>query len=640
MQILAKKINSSISSPTPLQILNTTNPSKTNSLSVADALKYFAGVSVKDFGGAGGLKTVSVRSLGANHTGILYDGIALGNAQAGQIDLGKFSLDNIYQIELQNSGPSEILSTAKAFSYASMLNIKTNSGQQNLDSTNTLSVKLQHGSFGYFSPSLAIKKDIGKRFTIALSTQYQYALSNFSYINYENNFTKNKRKNSDLNALRVEADMVFNANDKNKFNLKSYYYNSKRGLPGAIIFYNTISNQRLNEREMFLQGSWKSTISPKSEFLFNAKYQADKSYYLDPTYPNNYRKLENEFYQNEIYVSAAYSYKVFDDLKIGFAADAFKNTLVRTDIFANNFATPSRNSFLNNIAFRFKKKLYELTGNLLFSVINESVKIGESANNFNRFSNSLAFSVQPFKNFPIRTRIFYKHIFRAPTFNDLYYTNVGNTKLRPEFADQYNIGVTYEKQKAFIFKRIWVTADAYYNEVSDKILALPRQNLFQWSVQNVGKVKIKGVDIALHTQIKDFKNFKISTNFTYTYQNALDVTDATSTSYKTQLSYTPKHSGSNSISVEHKNLNFNFNTLFSSLRYKAGDPTFGNLLQPFTTNDASLSYSFHKKKIASYKLILEANNIFNTQYEIIKYYPMPLNNYRLTLNISFKQKTK
>ncbi|MBO4428083.1 MAG: TonB-dependent receptor plug domain-containing protein, partial [Bacteroidales bacterium] len=39
-----------------LQALSTT--------SVADALKYFAGVQIKDYGGLGGLKTINVRSLG------------------------------------------------------------------------------------------------------------------------------------------------------------------------------------------------------------------------------------------------------------------------------------------------------------------------------------------------------------------------------------------------------------------------------------------------------------------------------------------------------------------------------------------------------------------------------------------------
>ena len=636
VDVLATKNISSVTSTTPIQILNTVDASKTNSISVADVLKHFAGVSVKDFGGIGGLKTVSVRSLGANHTGILYDGIALGNAQAGQIDLGKFSLDNIYQIELHNSGPSNVLSTAKAFSYASLLILKTISEVDNRDTTNALNFRIQSGSFGYISPSLAVKRMLGKRFAIAFSSQYQKAVSNYPFISYENSTTRLKRINSDVSSYRLEADAGFNANKYNKINLKTYFYNSRRGLPGAIVFYNTISNQRLNETELFVQGSWKNTASKKSEFLVNGKFEQDKSYYLDPSYPNNYGRLENEFHQKEIYISTAYSYNINRDIKVSYSTDAFQNKLIRTDIFAQDFATPTRNSFLNNIAFQLKKNHYEFTGNVLYTIINEKVKSGESANNFHRFSNGMAFSLQPFKGIPLRSRIFYKHIFRAPTFNDLYYTNVGNTKLRPEFADQYNFGVTYEKQQFSIFKRFSITTDAYYNEVRDKILAAPRQNLFQWSVQNIGKVKIKGIDVALHTELNEWNKIKINIEITYTFQQALDVTDLFSPLYKTQLSYTPKHSGSGTLNVQYKQLLLNSNILFSSYRYKVGNQIYENLLQPFTTTDFSLSYFFIKKSVGS-KLVFEANNIFNTQYEIVKYYPMPLSNYRLSLNISLKQ---
>ena len=43
--------------------------------SVADAIRYFSGVQIKDYGGVGGLKTVNIRSMGTNHVGVFYDGI-------------------------------------------------------------------------------------------------------------------------------------------------------------------------------------------------------------------------------------------------------------------------------------------------------------------------------------------------------------------------------------------------------------------------------------------------------------------------------------------------------------------------------------------------------------------------------------
>lgn len=53
----------------PSQKLSGKELQKLNSHSVADALRYFSGVQLKDYGGVGGIKTVNIRSMGTNHMG-------------------------------------------------------------------------------------------------------------------------------------------------------------------------------------------------------------------------------------------------------------------------------------------------------------------------------------------------------------------------------------------------------------------------------------------------------------------------------------------------------------------------------------------------------------------------------------------
>lgn len=64
----------------PVQQLQGEQLQRLASHSVADALRYFSGIQIKDYGGVGGLKTVNIRSMGTNHVGVFYDGIELGNA--------------------------------------------------------------------------------------------------------------------------------------------------------------------------------------------------------------------------------------------------------------------------------------------------------------------------------------------------------------------------------------------------------------------------------------------------------------------------------------------------------------------------------------------------------------------------------
>ncbi|MBQ1866038.1 MAG: Plug domain-containing protein, partial [Bacteroidales bacterium] len=60
---------------------------------LSDAVRVFGGLQVKDYGGVGGLKTVNIRSLGSEFTGVFIDGIQVSNAQNMQVDLGRFGAD-------------------------------------------------------------------------------------------------------------------------------------------------------------------------------------------------------------------------------------------------------------------------------------------------------------------------------------------------------------------------------------------------------------------------------------------------------------------------------------------------------------------------------------------------------------------
>ena len=634
VKVFSKKQPDVTTATVPVQQLNKTALSKLNSVSVADAVKYFSGVVVKDYGGVGGLKTISVRSLGANHTGVMYDGIMMGDAQGGQTDLGKLSLDNIESIQLFNSNPVDILLPARSYASASILALSSSATN---NEERSLTLKLKAGSFGFFNPAFSYKNKAGKKFRFGLSGEYQSADGKYHFTNYETGSGKLTRNNSGIKSYRIEYDAAFYMSDTNKIRAKLYYYNSKRGLPGSVFLYNNNdSHQRLNNENFFGQLNWQKNISAKSRILFCGKFSTDYKYYADPSYPTA-TLFENKFHQQEIYFSGVYNLKLSSSFQLNYASDYFYSSLKRTDSFAGAFANPGRNTFLNNIAARFNKKRFEINANLLSAIIDEQVEHGHTGRHLNECTPAASASFQPFVSLPFRVRFSYKKIFRAPTFDDLYYTNFGNTALKPEYVDQYNFGVTFNRQFLKILKEIIFTADAYYNKVKDKILVVPRQNLFQWTAMNIGKVDIKGLDVAAHINLKEWKKLDISTGFSYSFQDAEDLSDPTAATYKSQLPYTPKHSGSVNISIGFKKISFNYNVLASSYRYRPGDPIPENIVQGWGTHDVSVSYQFNSKKYWEYKFIAEANNIFNKQYDIIKFYPMPGFNYRLGIIASLNK---
>ena len=86
--VTARRMPAKITSTTSVQVFGKEDLKNLGLQNMGDAVKRFAGTNVRDYGGIGGLKTVSVRNLGAAHTAVSYDGVAISNTQAGQIDIG------------------------------------------------------------------------------------------------------------------------------------------------------------------------------------------------------------------------------------------------------------------------------------------------------------------------------------------------------------------------------------------------------------------------------------------------------------------------------------------------------------------------------------------------------------------------
>lgn len=188
----------------PVQIMEGKQLEKLSVHSVADAIRYFSGVQIKDFGGIGGLKTVNIRSMGTNHVGIFYDGIELGNAQNGQIDLGRFSLDNMEAVSLYNGQRSAIFQSAKDFGSAGTVYLQSRIPRFNGNKQYNIRGNFKTGSFGVINPSVLWEQKLNERLSASLSSEYMYTTGRYKY-RYKTTGgydTTAVRKNGDVNSIR------------------------------------------------------------------------------------------------------------------------------------------------------------------------------------------------------------------------------------------------------------------------------------------------------------------------------------------------------------------------------------------------------------------------------------------------------
>lgn len=226
-----------------------------------------------------------------------------------------------------------------------------------------------------------------------------------------------------------------------------------------------------------------------------------------------------------------------------------------------------------------------------------------------------------------------------PTFNDLYYVQLGNRLLKPEYTTQYNIGIVYNKQfDKGLFSSLNYTVDVYYNEVKDKIIATPTSNQLVWTMINLGYVEIRGIDMTLNPNLQ-IEDFGIGVRLSYTYQKAQDFTrekkenwdDPVIDGYGDQIPYIPWHSGSLILNTKYKDWDFNYSFIYTGERYMLGNNTPVNYIQPWYTHDMSLSRNISLNN-SLLRVTTEVNNIFNQQYEVVKWYPMPGTNFKIILS--------
>src|SRR5690606_17084684 len=382
-----------------------------NSTSVADAMKYFSGVQIRDYGGIGGMKTMEVRSLSSNHNAIFFNGIAINNAQNGQVDLGKFSLDNLESITLFNGQQSKLLVPAKAFASASVLFLESQTPTFKENTKTNLGVKMRFGDFGLYNPSLLWQQKLSEHTSLAFNSEWTKAHGRYDFY-YAKGMrdTLVSRENSDIDALRLESTLMGVLQDSSLWNITLYNYSSKRGLPGAAIDNRFYSNDRQRDHDFFVQGKWEKKFSNLYSLLFNTKYNYSYLRYLNPDF-NNKKGLENTYTQNETYLSVSNLFVPTKSLSSSLSIDYLLNTL---DASLKDFSYPTRTTILINAAVDWRYQRLNLQANGLTTLWNEHVRVSNTKTVEKQvFSPSVSASWKPVANKSLFLRAFYKSIFRA-----------------------------------------------------------------------------------------------------------------------------------------------------------------------------------------------------------------------------------
>ena len=612
-------VPANISAATPMHVLSSEQLLRLGATDVGDALKHFAGVQVKDFGGVGGMKTVSIRSLGAQHTGVSYDGVSVGDCQSGQVDLSRFALSNLSSITLTVGQGDNLFVPARQLASAATINISSQ------PSDTLLYIYMSAGSYGLANPSLHFGRRL-KGLRLSAYGEYKYAKGDYPFRLWNGrHLIDEHRNNSDISLWRGEINLLAEPGRHQKIAAKVYGYSSVRGLPGAVIYDNPIANERLTDKNAFVQLLYENIFSRKlrlrSAAKWNYSWMKDRNADAASTRTDIFR-------QRETYLTATLLWQPVGCLQAALAQD-FTHNYLSTTLVTCPF--PSRSTWQTALSARYATGRIAINASLLATAVVETVEKGTAADNRSRLSPALSITWKPFGS-NLHLRLSYKDIFRLPTLNDLYYTVIGNVNLRPEKSRQWNVGATWSCQHSGGRGFVAATVDAYHASVSDKIVAMP--TMFVWRMMNVGKVRTFGIDATLTAEHRWSRAEVLTMMLSYNFADATDRTDPHDVQYGHQIAYTPKHSGAANVTFASRYATLSYNLLFSGRRYSLGYNIPDNLMHSFFDHSVSLSKEFALGR-GKMRVSAELLNIGNRNYEVVRFYPMQGRNYRVTITYNF-----
>jgi len=638
VEVRERRVRQDVTASHPVQVADRDKMLSAGLHTVSEALHRMAGLTVRDYGGAGGMKTVSVRGMGSRHTAVIYDGISLNDCQTGETDLSRYSLDYARSVTLQTGDDDNIFQPARHAAAAATLSVRTLGTVTPADGHDArlwLQGGLTFGSWQTVNPSLRVSGSLSPRFRYALTGEYMYAENDYPFLLYNVSLvTKERRRNSRLCAGHAEGDFLWTPDSVSRLSGKLYYYGCHRRLPGAVQYYTQENDERLLDNNTFAQMQYGRRLSARWQLLLSAKYNHVKTDYRNHTAGSV--TPDACYRQQEVYASMAWQYAPADWLRLDYSLDYAFDVLTST---LSSYERPVRHSVLQQLAAQGRWRRLKATFRLLHGWYDNQVKSGPCGDDERRLTPSLSFSYRLLTDGNLYARLMYKGMFRMPTFQELYYYHIGSELLRPEKTAQWNAGLSWQNRHNTLWT-VSVSADGYLNRVTDKIVSVPF-NLFVWRTMNLGKVRILGLDVTVDAARRMGKRHTLQWSGHYSVQRTRNRTSRSSAYYGNQIAYVPLHSYSASVSWMNPWANVSLSSYGQSGRWTTNEHAAGTRLSGFAEESLTLWRTFpigrlYRKNGRPDRLTVQLSvlNLLDKQYSLVARYPMPGRSWRVSFYLN------
>jgi len=583
-----------------------------NPQNLAEALQNVPGVTIKDYGGLGNSKSISLRGSSDSQVLVLLDGQRLNNPQSGSVDLNQISLEGIEKIEVVRGGNSALYGSDAIGGVINLISKKHREDKNPIQGE----VKIGTGSFDMytFEPSINFKIKNSR-----ISTSYKYLSSKGDFPYTDNYGEPATRVNSDIESSNMYLGFTKEFGDphyQRNLNINYKHYNSEQGAPGTIepYYYNARIWNQNNKLSAVLAGKIFNLYNSArlQSYYFDSWYK----YHNDETAGALLSKYKTRSIGNELQFASILGPNTTFTYGGGVRYDYNKDLIVKNE----NEQTTYFVFVVNESVFSIEKniKTISFVPSLRFDTDSKysnnivSPKIGTILNFGDTWQSSIKFNIGK--------------SYRAPTFNDLYWPEdawtIGNPELEPEYGTDWDAGIRLQFP---ILNGIYFESSYFDSKMTNLIIW---QQIDKWMPLNIDKNRNRGIENSIKiSAIKDIIN--ITAN--YMYLDARNLSESPAT-YNKILVYRPKHTANVSFTLNKKPFRLNYQFNYTSRRFADASNTWGNSLKPYNVSDITFDFETKIRNNAT-NITLQVKNIFDNEYRVIKNMPVPGREYRMSLKI-------
>lgn len=582
---------------TTSKIISKSEIERANFFQVTEIISKSPGVYIKNYGGLGGLKTLSIRGTSSTQSVIAFDGVVLNSMQNGSYDLSGIPLTLINKVEIIRSGNSSFFGSNAIAGAVNFISEIDKNRKIELFSKIS-SIDEQQISTVYNFKIGGLKNAINFELTNS-SGAYPFEFKQFGEVKQV------KRKNADYHNFSLS---YINEYVDSAFVLKNNLVTeiSQRGVPGAVLQGRIEATKaKLDENKLFFKSGLDILLQKDFILEIDGAYKFSYLKYSDQEQPNiNQFGTTNEYYSNDLIFQSKLTISRQSDelnLKIGINYSHLRGDMLDREV-AGQVSRVNPNLA---ISYSYKENLFygKLRSNL-------SLRYDIFDDGYPSISPLIGLRYD-YENFSLKFVNSYN--FRKPNFNEMYYFNFGTKDLKPEKSLNSTLGVVLN-----IFDNVSVDFSSFIISTRDQIIAIPKSPI-SWSASNIEKVIQKGIELSIEGSFKQILIESLTLN--WTLQQAINKTKR-SFYYKKHIPLTPQEliNGYVVFNFDYCKLNFDFD--YSSFRYIDPENDKKWILPEYYLINFGVNFPIEYNK-SKFSFQFDIKNILDKQYEIIPNYPMP-----------------